>query len=361
MKPYVKLDVKEVKEFLLEIALIKSVFIWGPPGIGKSSIVEQFAKELDLECVALLGSQLAAEDLIGIPQIKGDVSKFIPPSLIVRNKPFCLFIDELNIGSPEIQKAFYSLILNQRIGEYVLPKGSIVIGAGNRSADSALVNQLPSALINRMIHVHLTVNHKLWIEWAQQNEVHTDVIEYIKTRPSQLFTEIPPSEEKPFSSPRSWKDVSDGLKKLDNHPNTKLVDALLYGSLSEEHVSHFKSFRKQLKHKFSVSKILNGEIPWPREAENRDVLLFLVESAKDYLFKELPKNENQVTSQKKQLVANVKNSLKDLARIDNEYAETLLSPNSNGENLPKWVLLEIAKELPKLISLKQKEKEDGTK
>lgn len=83
--------------------------------IGKSSIVEQFAKELDLECVALLGSQLAAEDLIGIPQIKGDVSKFIPPSLIVRNKPFCLFIDELNIGLPEIQKAFYSLILNQRI------------------------------------------------------------------------------------------------------------------------------------------------------------------------------------------------------------------------------------------------------
>ena len=146
-------EAKEVKEFLLEIALIKSVFIWGPPGIGKSSIVEQFAKELDLECVALLGSQLAAEDLIGIPQIKGDVSKFIPPSLIVRNKPFCLFIDELNIGSPEIQKAFYSLILNQRIGEYVLPKGSIVIGAGNRSADSALVNQLPSALINCAISV----------------------------------------------------------------------------------------------------------------------------------------------------------------------------------------------------------------
>ena len=64
MKPYVKLDVKEVKEFLLEIALIKSVFIWGPPGIGKSSVINQFSNEVGLECVPLLGSQLAPEDLI---------------------------------------------------------------------------------------------------------------------------------------------------------------------------------------------------------------------------------------------------------------------------------------------------------
>ena len=106
MKQIVSLDINEVKDFLLAVATERPVFIWGPPGIGKSSVVEQFSEELGFECVPLLGSQLASEDLIGIPQIQDNVSRFVPPSLIVRDKDYCLFIDELNVASAEVQKAF---------------------------------------------------------------------------------------------------------------------------------------------------------------------------------------------------------------------------------------------------------------
>ena len=128
------LTLRQVQEFLLNVSPVRPVFIWGPPGVGKSALVAQFAESLGLECVALLGSQLAPEDLIGIPQIEGGVSRFYPPSMIVRERGFVLFIDELNIASAEIQKAFYSLILEQRIGEYRLPKGSVI------TAGSARVN-----------------------------------------------------------------------------------------------------------------------------------------------------------------------------------------------------------------------------
>lgn len=352
MKSIVELNINELKDFLLVISGSRPVFVWGPPGIGKSSVIEQFAKELNLECVPLMGSQIAPEDLIGVPQIVGNVSKFIPPSMIVRDKPFCLFIDELNVASIEVQKAFYSLILDQRIGEYTLPKGSVVIGAGNRAADSSLVKKMPTALINRLINIHLEVDHRIWLDWAINSEIHPYVIDYIKSRPSHLVTKIPPTNEEPFSSPRSWHYVSDGLKLMGEDANPKLIDALLYGSLTADHVMQFKSFIKQIKYKYSVSKLIEGEEKWPDQPQDRDVLLFLVNSAKDYLLKELPKNENEITSHKKKMVIQIKESIRKLCYIDAEYAQIIISGSDDGEQLPKWFLLEITRELPKLMAQK---------
>mgnify|MGYP003351990125 CR=1 FL=1 len=349
MTPFVEININELKEFLLRFAINRPVFIWGPPGIGKSSVVEEFSNELDYECVPLLGSQLAPEDLIGIPQIQGNVSRFVPPSLIVRENPFCLFIDELNIASGEVQKSFYSLILNQRVGEYTLPKGSIIIGAGNRLADSSLVKQMPAALINRMIHIHLKVDHKIWLSWANKKQLHPYVIEYIQSRPKHLATEVAPSNEEPYSTPRIWEYVSDGLYELDKEYNEKLFDALVYGSLTESHATNFKAFIKQVKNKYNIPKLIKGEIKWPSDPKDRDILLFLVSSFRDFLIKELPQNEDKLSADKKRMVIDVKNTLKELTRIDNEYAQHILSPDENGNNLPLWFLTEITKELPKLM------------
>jgi MoxR-like ATPase len=112
----IKLTQKMLTEFLLNVAVIQPVFIWGAPGIGKSSLVEQFAADVGMECVSLLGSQLAPEDIIGVPQIVNDCSQFFPPRMIVRDTPYVLFLDELNGSSQEIQKSFYSLITDKRVG-----------------------------------------------------------------------------------------------------------------------------------------------------------------------------------------------------------------------------------------------------
>lgn len=79
---------KELTEVLLNVAPIRPVFIWGAPGIGKSSLVEQFAEAVGLPCISLLGSQLAPEDIIGIPQVRDGVSEFLPPKMIARKEPF---------------------------------------------------------------------------------------------------------------------------------------------------------------------------------------------------------------------------------------------------------------------------------
>ncbi len=201
---------EDLLEILLNIAPSRPVFIWGAPGIGKSALVEQFAAEIGLPCVSLLGSQLAPEDIIGIPQIRGETSEFLPPKMIARKEPYVLFLDELNACSQEVQKAFYSLIHERRIGEYHLPEGSIVVGAGNRIQDSAIVKTMSSALINRMFHVQMKADARQWIKWAQRTQLHPWVIDYIIQRPDHLFSEAPKTEE-PFSTPRSWHMLSDAL------------------------------------------------------------------------------------------------------------------------------------------------------
>ena len=202
----------ELLDILLNVSPIRPVFIWGAPGIGKSAIVQKFADEVGLTCVSLLGSQLAPEDIIGIPRISGETSEFLPPKMIARKEPYVLFLDELNACSQEVQKAFYSLIHEKRIGEYRLPKGSIVIGAGNRAQDNAIVKTMSSALINRMFHVQLKADTKQWIQWAYENDIHPWVTDYITQRPDHLFTE-PPKTEEPYSTPRSWHMLSDALKE----------------------------------------------------------------------------------------------------------------------------------------------------
>ena len=189
----------DLLEILLNVAPVRPVFIWSAPGIGKSALVEQFADEVGLPCVSLLGSQLAPEDIIGIPQIQEDVSTFLPPKMIARKEPYVLFLDELNACSQEVQKAFYSLIHEKRIGEYHLPEGSIVIGAGNRAQDSAIVKTMSSALINRMFHVQLKADPTQWLTWAYTNGIHPWITDYITQRPDHLFSE-PPKTEAPYST-----------------------------------------------------------------------------------------------------------------------------------------------------------------
>lgn len=186
MNSSISVTQKQLAELLLNVAVVRPVFIWGAPGIGKSALVQQFAAHLGLACVSLLGSQLAPEDLIGVPQIIDGTSRFCPPRMIARAEPYCLFLDELNACSHEVQKAFYSLIHERRIGEYTLPQGSIVIGAGNRAQDSAIVKPMSSALLNRMVHVHLRVSHREWLEWAYEAGIHRFVLEYIQNRPDHL-------------------------------------------------------------------------------------------------------------------------------------------------------------------------------
>lgn len=238
---------KDMVDFLFAVAYTRPVFIWGPPGVGKSSLVEEYAAKMGLECISLLGSQLAPEDVMGVPQVVDGRIQFCPPRLIAREKPYCLFLDELNACSDDVQKAFYSLIHDRRVGEYELPEGSVVVAAGNRKDDASIVKGVSSALINRMVNIVMDVSPQDWLRWAERSQLHPIVIQYIKEHPDQL-TRQPTKDETPFSTPRSWHMLSDALIRFGDSLSAHLLEILIFGCLSEDHAKLFlEYFKKNIK------------------------------------------------------------------------------------------------------------------
>ena len=341
---------RDLLEILLNVATVRPVFIWGAPGIGKSALVERFAAEVGLPCVSLLGSQLAPEDIIGIPQIKGETSEFLPPKMIARKEPYVLFLDELNACSQEVQKAFYSLIHEKRIGEYCLPKGSIVIGAGNRTQDSAIVKTMSSALLNRMFHVQLKADPKQWLYWAYEADIHPWIIDYITQRPDHLFSE-PPKTEEPYSTPRSWHMLSDALKEYhagEKDVSDSILKMITYGCISASHAGMFLAYTKQLGNKNLLNHIIKGEARWPAKPEERDVLYFLAQSFRARLLHELPANKSSLSKDTQYFVHRAKALIKELSAINYEIAQMVVSADE-GSLLPEWFMVEVIRDLPRLI------------
>ncbi len=351
METVVSISQSELSDFLLNVAVVRPVFIWGPPGIGKSSLVQQFAEEIGLDCVSMLGSQLAPEDIIGVPQIVDGKSVFCPPRSIARERAYCLFLDELNACSHEVQKAFYSLIQDRRIGEYELPAGSIVIGAGNRAQDSAIVKPMSSALINRMVHVHLKVSHRDWLRWARDNEIHQLVLEYIENRPDHLWS-APPKTEATFSTPRSWHMLSDALHEHGGELHDDVLSVLSYGCLTPAHAGQFKAFLKQRDSRFALSAIIKGEASWPTRLEDRDILYFLAQSFRARLMKELPDEKEAMKAKQRELAHRGKGLLRELAAISLEIAQLVVTEEEGEESLPSWFLVEVIRDLPRLAEKK---------
>lgn len=341
----------QLLDVLINVATVRPVFIWGAPGIGKSSIVEDFATQVGLPCVSLLGSQLAPEDIIGVPQIVDGKSVFCPPRMIARDEPYCLFLDELNACSQEVQKSFYSLIHDRRIGEYHLPKGSIIIGAGNRAQDNAIVKPMSSALINRMFHVELIASHRDWLHWAGQNGVHPHILEYIGLRPDHLWRQ-PPKTEEPFSTPRSWHILSDALYSYGEGISEQQLEMLAGGCLSPHHATQFKAFVKQIRNRYALSGIISGEQKWPSAPEDRDALYFLAQSFRAQLIKELPLEKNKLSANTQALAMRAKTLIKDLANLSLEIAQMAVAPMGE-DSLPDWLMVEIVRDLPRLAEKKK--------
>ncbi len=257
----------ELVELLISLPPERTPFIWGPPGIGKSALVRDASDLLELPCVTLLGTQIAPEDLIGVPRIRGMgdvfVTEFCPPRAILRSEPFLLFIDELNSAVPDVQKAFYSLILDRRLGDYVLPAGSRVVGAGNRVEDRALVRPMATALANRMVHIALAPDADAWLTWGANHGLHALVLAFVRARPDRLF-EPPPSDATPaYPTPRAWHMLSDALHVVGEH----LWAALAAGSVGDRAGAEFTAFAKRALEAPPLEALAAGKAVVPRDPE----------------------------------------------------------------------------------------------
>jgi hypothetical protein len=206
------------------------VFIWGSPGVGKSSVVRRVAEQNGLPLLDIRASLLDPTDLRGIPSIQDGRAVWCPPEFLPREEqpPGILFFDELNAAPPLVQASLYQLTLDRRVGEYDLPEGWRIIAAGNRSEDVSIVFRMPAALSNRFIHVDFEIDFEDWRDWAVDTGIHPMVVGFLGVRRELLFDMR--NTDRGFPTPRSWEIVSDTLKAMGGYQASR---DLLLGIVGE--------------------------------------------------------------------------------------------------------------------------------
>lgn len=245
----------------------QSFLILSPPGVGKSDMVAQAAADAGLPCRSLLGTQLAPEDVSGVPFIVGERSVFCPPRVLLPEsaEPFCLFLDELPACTPDIQKAFYSLLLERRLGEHALPAGTWVVAAGNRTEDRALVRTISSALVNRVVILQVRVDVGEWLVWAAAAKIRNAITTFIADSPASLLRPVPDIAT-PFSTPRGWASLSRAMDLAEQAGilDDEVLAALVAGRVSPEDVQPFCTWagivRRTPDVKIGMSRLMNMSV-----------------------------------------------------------------------------------------------------
>jgi MoxR-like ATPase len=214
-------------------------FLWGAPGVGKSSLVRAVAAARGLALVDVRAPLLDPTDLRGLPYFRDGVAAWAPPSFLPsdRDSAGVLFFDELNAAPPLVQASLYQLTLDRRVGEYELPAGWRVIAAGNRAEDAAVVFRMPSALANRYVHLDFEVDLEDWMAWAAQAGIHPLVQAFLRLRRELLLdTRV---MDRGFPTPRSWEMASDATKRFGG---AKAALDVLVGIVGEGAAMEFAGF-----------------------------------------------------------------------------------------------------------------------
>ena len=252
----------------------RPLFLWGPPGIGKSELVEGIAKKLKGHMIDLRLAQMDPTDIRGIPYYNKDNNLMdwappidLPSEDLAKDYPVVvLFLDEMNSSAPAVQAAAYQLILNRRVGKYVLPDNVVMVAAGNRESDKGVVYRMPTPLANRFIHQEMRVDFESWEQWAVKNKIHKDVIGYLAYSKQDLYDFDPKSSSRAFATPRSWSFVSEILADEDTDKNTLLN--LIAGAVGEGLAVKFMAHRKVAAQMPNPTDILNGKV---KDLEIKDI------------------------------------------------------------------------------------------
>jgi len=259
----------------LRHAMIKQrpVFLWGPPGIGKSDVVKQIADSIDAAMIDVRLSLWEPTDIKGIPyfdstqnkMVWGQPSELPDDEFASQYENVVLFLDEMNSAAPAVQAAAYQLILNRRVGEYRLPDNVMIVAAGNREADKGVTYRMPSPLANRFVHLEMAVSFDDWFQWAVNNNIHSDVVGYLQFAKQDIYTFDPKAGSRSFATPRSWSFVSELLEDaLDEGTTTDLVA----GAIGEGLAVKFMAHRKVAANMPNPTDILEGKV---KELKTKEV------------------------------------------------------------------------------------------
>jgi MoxR-like ATPase len=238
--------------------------LWGPPGVGKSSLVAQAADRAGLSCIQLELAVLPPQELLGLPYVEAGESCYARPTFWPTEGHGLIILEDLPHALPAVQAMGMSLILEGRVGPHVLPAGWRVMGTGNRVKDGAGAFRMPTSTASRMVHISVGADAAVWREWALGQRLHEDILGLLGLRPELLHRLD--RDKVAWPSPRTWEMAS--------HLHEAGLD--IAAAVGEGAAAELQAYA-ELKHALpALEPILAGEgaaVDWPDELSLRWALV----------------------------------------------------------------------------------------
>lgn len=294
----IKLSFKESKKMAtLAIKAKRTPALWGPPGIGKSSMAREIAAEIGAEVVILDAPLLDPTDYaIAVPNHEEQKVKIYPTGFLPQKGPALIVIEDLPHAKSYQQIPVMQMVLDRRIGNMKFSDDVYFFITGNREEDLAGINPIPSPLNNRLFHIEMDVDPDEWLVWAKSNELDEKVTGFITAR-KDLLLQLPEEGKKAWPTPRSWHMCSDLLKEAGTNIDDSTLRYILSGSVGSSVASMFIAWFKYLQTVNPKDIIENGKIP---NVQDRSQMFAVVQAVAGLLTKSgakyAEKNKNGISA-----------------------------------------------------------------
>lgn len=270
----------EFGNYAIPIERQRPVFLMGPPGIGKTAIMEQIAQELGVALVSYSMTHHTRQSALGLPFItkknyggtEYEVSEYTMSEIIASvydmieqsgKKEGILFLDEINCVSETLAPVMLQFLQYKVFGRHRVPDGWIVVTAGNPPEYNKSVREYDIATWDRLKRIDVEPDYKAWQEYASKKRVHQSILSYLEIKKNNFYKVETTVDGKFFVTARGWEDLSEMITYYEKE-SIKVDLSLISQYLQEPHIAedfaaYYELFAKY-RSDYRIPDILDGRI-----------------------------------------------------------------------------------------------------
>ena len=270
----------EQGEYRIPVIRQRPILLMGPPGIGKTQIMEQITMECKIGLVAYTITHHTRQSAVGLPMIKEEsfdgttypVTEYTMSEIIANiyrkmkktgQKEGILFIDEINCVSETLAPTMLQFLQCKTFGNQAIPEGWLIVAAGNPPEYNKSVRDFDMVTLDRVRYLNIEADYKVWKEYARKKHLHNAILSYLELRQKNFYRVEADVDGIRFVTARGWEDLSSLMQvyeKLDLPVDESVIREFIHHEdVAEDAAAYFELYRKY-RDDYGIADILAGKV-----------------------------------------------------------------------------------------------------
>lgn len=267
-------------EYVIAAIRQRPILLLGAPGIGKTQIMEQIAKECQIGLVSYTITHHTRQSAIGLPFISRKdfggkeyaITEYTMSEIVASVyekiektglKEGILFIDEVNCVSETLAPAMLQFLQCKSFGNHEIPQGWMIVAAGNPPEYNKSVREFDVVTMDRVKKIEVEPDYQVWKEYAYRENIHPAVISYLDTRPQHFYKMETTVDGKSFATPRGWEDLSRMIsvyEKLEKKADREVVVQYIQHELIAKDFANYLELYEKYQMDYELEQVFQGKI-----------------------------------------------------------------------------------------------------